>query len=239
MMPEQNVSFVDPEIDPLLSEFTDQIELFLADGSHPLRSHMQAFIRDVFSRAYQAEVSSYYPHLMGFTRQSQLNAVVGYREGANSRFFSEQYLDQPAQELAVQQLGRAVERREMVEVGNLAIADAGQARWLIAASTTFLAAAGYRWVLFTATRSLANAFRHLGLKPLHLGEADPARLPDGGASWGRYYDTRPAVYLGDIHAGCNKLRQLRASNNTFLNRLLLAAHAQGCSVSGQYAVATA
>ena len=52
--------------------------------------------------------------------------------------------------------------------------------------------------MFTATRELRNAFTRLGLAPLELSPADPARLPDGGARWGSYYANEPVVVAGRI-----------------------------------------
>ena len=56
-------------------------------------------------------------------------------------------------------------------------------------------------MVFTATRELRNSFRRLGLNPLRLARADPARLPDGGANWGSYYEHDPLVMAGRIVRG--------------------------------------
>ncbi|MDD4880827.1 MAG: thermostable hemolysin, partial [Gallionellaceae bacterium] len=48
----------------------------------------------------------------------------------------------------------------------------------------------------------------------------PARLPDGGASWGRYYDGGPAVYAGDILAGYQKLHGAAGHRHGHLKSLL-------------------
>jgi hypothetical protein len=60
---------------------------------------------------------------------------------------------------------------------------------------------GYSWVAFTATRALRNTFQRLGLHPLPLAPADRAHLPDGGASWGTYYDQDPVVMAGKVSHG--------------------------------------
>lgn len=231
-MTQQISPFVESGVDPLLAELTSSISIHHTRSDPFVRLALQDFIRDVFHQAHDAEVTSFYPNLLGFSTGSQLHAVMGYRIAGAAPLFSEQYLDTPAHELASTRLGMPVEREQMVEVGNLAILDPGQARWVIAASTSFLAAAGYRWVVFTATRTLANAFRRLGLKPLELGTADPRRLPDAGASWGTYYMANPAVYVGDIHAGLGKLGSTRSAAATNLNQLLHAAHALGTQLAG-------
>lgn len=211
--------FIENGVAPLLAEVPGTLALRHAGPVHAARPQLQDFIGEVFRQAHGAEVTAFYPNLLDFSIDGQTRAVVGYRDGHSDDLFAEQYLDCPVDELASELLGEPVARGEMAEVGNLAIADPGQARWVIAASTTFLAAAGYRWVLFTAIRPLANAFSRLGLKPLALAEADPNRLPDRGASWGRYYHGSPMVYLGDIHAGYQKLHG-NGLRHPHLSRLL-------------------
>ncbi|MDA8382907.1 MAG: thermostable hemolysin [Betaproteobacteria bacterium] len=197
--------FVDTHVDPLLAEIPAHFSLDLAGPSHPARPALEAFVAGVFLRAYGARLDRFYANLLAFGIGGRLQAVVGARCAQSTRLFAEQYLDGPAQELASARLGHPISRASIVEVGNLAIGSPGQARLIIAASTAFMAAAGYRWVLFTAVRPLANAFARLGLRPMALADADPRRLPDGGMSWGTYYRASPKVYLGDILAGHRKL----------------------------------
>ena len=218
---------IEAGVDPLLAELQEAVEVLCFGRDHPRREHVERFIRSVFERAHGASVEAFYPHLLGFGATEGLRAVVGYRDGASQGLFAEQYLDAPADELLAGRIGHPVRREELVEVGNLALSEPGHARWVIAATTALLAAAGYRWVLFTAIRPLANAFRRLGLRPVALAEADPARLPDGGASWGRYYDASPVVYAGDILAGASKLHAGSWGRRPRLRALLDGAHRLG------------
>jgi hypothetical protein len=98
---------------------------------------------------------------------------------------------------------------------------------VIAATTAFLHGAGYRWVLFTAVKSLFNAFQRLGLKPIRIATPDPARLSDGGSNWGRYYQAGPVVCAGDIEAGWNKLSGHVSTAQPKLHALLQEACAMG------------
>ena len=153
--------------------------------------------------------------------------MVGCRGAADEALFAEQYLDEAAEEAVGRQLGLEVSREYLVEVGNLSLAYPGQARAVIAATTAFLAAAGYRWVIFTAARPLFNAFRRLGLRPIPLACADPERLSGGSDSWGCYYDGKPHVYAGDIQAGLAKLTGAAGSSRTHLRDLLAQSRAAG------------
>ncbi len=219
--------FLEAGIDPLLPELQEPVQIYSATPLHAHRTQMQAFVQAIFHRTHGAEVTVFHPNLLGFNTDGGLRAVLGYRKGGMDRLFSEQYLDEPAHVQAARLLGQAVQRDRMVEVGNFALSDPGHARWVIAATTVYLAAAGYRWVLFTATRPLANAFRRLGLRPLPLAQADPARLPDGGAAWGGYYEAGPRVYLGDILAGLDKLQAGSWSRRPRLQALLRLAYELG------------
>lgn len=221
-MTDHESPFVEAGIDPILADAPHDMQMAISSRSGADRPDLRVFISQTFRRHHGARITHFYPNLIDFRVDDRLLAVVGYRDGHPNAFFAEHYLPVPADRLASERLGQPVAREELVEVGNLAISDPGQARWIISASTEFLASAGYRWVLFTANKPLANAFSRLGLKPLPLAEADPARLPDGGASWGDYYTGKPQVYLGDIHAGCSKLRS-HARRHAPLGKLLLAA----------------
>lgn len=196
------------------------------DAERPI---LEQFIRTVFRRTYDAAVEIFCPELLAYSHDSRLRAVVGYRDGLIRPLFSEHYLDAPAERLMSERLGRPVLRHELVEVGNLALAHPGQARWLIAATTAFLHAAGYRWVLFTAVTPLFNAFARLGLRPVSLARADPHRLPDAGRAWGSYYAARPVVYAGDIAAGMGKLAATAAQGRPDLKALMSTAQSLGAA----------
>jgi hypothetical protein len=192
-------------VQPLLTELQETMKTHFCGRGAAERESLEHFIQTVFRQAYGAELHTFYPNLTAFTSAGQIRGVVGYRDGMMKPLFSEQYLDQPVEVVMANHLQQAIDRRHLVEVGNLALAGPGEARWVIAAMTQFLYAAGYRWVLFTAVRPLFNAFRRLGLKPVTIATPDPQRLPDQGRNWGSYYQAGPVVCVGDIEAGYQKL----------------------------------
>ena len=112
--------------------------------------------------------------------------------------FLEHYLETSVEQLLSRSLGHAVSRRDIVEVGNLASTGKGAALILFLVLANFLEQRGVRYAVVTATRSLHQFFVASGFDPIELGPANPARLPDGGAAWGRYYDENPRVLAGCV-----------------------------------------
>lgn len=169
---------------------------------HPQRGEVEAFIARVYRERYDARLAGFLPHLLAWRNDAgALQAAAGLRAGGEGALFVEQYLDVPAEAAVAAVAGVPVSRERLVEVGNFAAEGAGDARALILRLTVRLHAAGYRWVLFAATRQLRNAFDRMHLATVALAEADPARLAPGDTDWGRYYDTQPTLMCGDIAAG--------------------------------------
>ncbi|PCD00509.1 thermostable hemolysin [Halopseudomonas pelagia] len=202
----------DSLITPLspLATFSQGYQLELNSGqasTDPLRAQFEAFIHQRFAETYGATVKHYMPQLLGLRHKGALQAVVGLRPASASPLFLEQYLDIPACTQIRQRSGIAMQREQMIEVGNLAALAPGAARMLIIALTHYLAAQGFSWVVFTGTAMLLNSFQRLALSPIDLGMADPARLGRQQAEWGSYYATRPRVMAGYIPEGLAQLNQ--------------------------------
>lgn len=187
------------------------MRLDIIESDHADRAKAEDFIRGTFHEVYRAEIAHFMPHLIRLnTFQNDLVAVVGYRDAASHPLYLEHYLDAPIEEVLAAQVGEPVHRRDIVEVGNLADAAPGGARAAIIILTAFLYSAGYRWVVFTGVPKLRNAFGRLGLEPVELAQADPARLPAGEQeAWGSYYAGQPLVMGGDIRQGFASLDLLR------------------------------
>ncbi|MCB1954063.1 MAG: thermostable hemolysin [Rhodocyclaceae bacterium] len=172
----------------------------LPGGREPVRQ----LIRDRFHEAYGARIASYMPRLLGLHRAGGSGPLgaVGLREAKRQALFVERYLDQPIEAAIGTCIGRAVPRSEIVEVGQFAGSSAGAFRSLILRLIDQLHAEGHRWVVFTGTTALRNAFSRLGLSPVELASADPARLaPAERDAWGSYYHHDPRVMFGDIREG--------------------------------------
>jgi hypothetical protein len=180
----------------------------------PLHPALATFVRAVFRRSFAAEIDGVASELLGdIDADGHLHAVLGLRRADRERLYCETYLDRPIEELIAARVDVPVARSDLVEVAHLAPERAGQMRPLIAALTRHLTARGIRWVTFTTVPRLRNAFRRMGLEPIELAVADPARLPPGErARWGDYYDHRPRVYAGDVAASQVTLTRARAGH---------------------------
>jgi hypothetical protein len=219
--PDSTRTVLSPRLDGTLANPV-QLALTLMDPTHDQRGFAEAFVSAVFRRAYGATLSAFYPLLLGLTRDSgEYSAVAGIRPAGSDALFSEHYLDQPVERLL------STERAGIAEIGNLAPANAGQARWLICTLSAFLMGAGFTHVVFTSVPRLRNAFNRMGLPLTRLSDAHRERLPaEQQAEWGSYYDCKPAVYAGDIVAGTPALLALMAADTDLL-RLTLRAYDTG------------
>ena len=185
--------------------------LQVLDREHPDRASLERFIAESYAKAYGAHVTHYADYLVGLRNASGAwTAGLGYTSAGRDPLFVEQYLDQPAEDAIGSILSVPVERDQIVEVGNLAASASGAARHIIAAMTALLNELNRTWVVFTSTRALLNSFDRLEIATITLAAADPARLPDGGASWGSYYDTDPQVMTANIPLGFIHLRSRHA-----------------------------
>jgi len=173
---------------------------------HHERTGLQNFVADAFLKMYGAEVRHFCNVMVGCRdEQGKWIAALGFSLASDGETFLEQYLDMPLESAIASHAGTSVNRRQIVEVGNLAAVHVGAARELIACMTHYLHQQGLIWVAFTATRSLLNSFTRLRLEPRVLAAADPGRLSDAGKSWGTYYANNPQVMFGDIRSGYAQL----------------------------------
>lgn len=182
---------------------------------HPDWEKTTALVTLVYRKAYGARLSTFMPRIMKVSEDGgEFRAIVGLRDAGEEPLFLETYLDEPIEKAIAANKGKAVERRCVVEIGNLAESKPGDARLGIIACTMYLHTLGYRWVVFTAVPQLLNAFKRLGIEIEELALADPARLPqDQRERWGSYYDEHPMVCLGDIARGFISLTEF---DNTWL-----------------------
>jgi hypothetical protein len=159
---------------------------------------LHQFIRQRYADTYQAHINHFLPLLLASFTTSVVQGVLGLQPGISGQFFVEQYFDTSIEQQISKATGQTVDRRQVIETGNLASMKGGSQRLFIVL-TELLYQAGFHWVCFTATPQVQALLQRLGFAPELLGPADPARLPDCGQQWGSYYQNQPNVLAGDVH----------------------------------------
>lgn len=169
------------------------------------RAELEQLVAGAFERSHGATVRSFMPNLVGLEDRGGAlrGAALGYRGAAGGPLFLEQYLDRPIEQVIAARVtdGRAVQRADIVEVGNLAGRGCRSAIYLVAQLPRFLVGKGYRWLTFTGTQRVRDILEGLGAPLLDLGVADPGRLAAGADEWGRYYEAAPRVMAGWLPDG--------------------------------------
>jgi hypothetical protein len=175
------------------------------------RSRLEGFINQVFKRYYNTKIEQFYPCLLSIEspnhqvsgQVSLIKAVAVVRCAAEETLFSEHYLDNPLKTELYQLYGKIISREYIVEIGNLAPANIGQMRWLIASITAFLQAAGFKYIIFTGVSGVYNAFQRMDIPLKFITKAKQNRLPlTLKNQWGdEYYQLQPKVMAGDIAQG--------------------------------------
>ncbi len=170
------------------------------------RADVAAVIRRRFRQTYGATLTHLMPRLFSLRNiEGELIAVFGVRDAAREMLFMEKYLDRNVETVIARHHGAFVPRSAIVEVGNL-VTSAGGARSVIVALTHYLHENGIEWITFTGVAVLRAAFARLGLRPVVLAAADPARLSATELmSWGSYFSANPVVMGGYVPGGHERL----------------------------------
>ena len=172
-----------------------QVVSRLSGANAPDRRQLEHFIYTIFRNAYGANVTHFMPQLLSLHDQyAQVLAVCGLRQAGSERLFLETYLDQPIEAALSARIGAEVARSDIVEIGNLAVAEFGLTRNLLLEVANHLRTTNTQWAVFTAIPTLCNSLAKLNMRLEKLGEAEITSIPESErAAWGSYYAENPQV----------------------------------------------
>jgi hypothetical protein len=166
------------------------------------RPDFEALVRDAFAAQHGADLRHFMPSLLGVRRRSgTVCGVVGLRGADEEPLFLERYLGQPVEQAIAASCGATVQRRDIVEVGNLAGGHCRGTMKLLAELPHFLLDSGRQWIVFTATDTLRTLLRRFGAPLVELAPAREEAVAGLGDSWGRYYQRDPRVVAGYLPDG--------------------------------------
>ena len=171
------------------------------EAGAPERAELEAFVCDAFRRGHDATVSSFMPTLLSFRDASgALRGVIGLRGAEPRPLYLEQYLEQPIEAAIGAATGQPVQRRQVVEVGNLAGSNCRAAMRMVASLPGYLLSRDYQWIVFTATSTVRGILQGFGAPLVELARADGSRVASGQDQWGSYYQKDPRVFAGHLPA---------------------------------------
>lgn len=201
-----NSSEVNPGFNRLYSVLpTHQYQLH--SSSSERRQDAEAAVRSIFAKAYGADIHEFAPLLLCAELHGQIDTVIGLRNAAQSKLFSEQYLEYPIEQVIYQQSRVDINRRSLVELSNLVALRCGASRQLFITLAFALEQAKVQWACFTATEQVKQLLHKLSLRPIELGKASAHAVVNGASSWGGYYAQAPAVCFGNVYQAVKQLRQ--------------------------------
>ncbi len=174
------------------------LDLVLVDKAHGLRRDVEEFACRVYRRAYGADLKTFSNELLTIVSVTKgIISCVGINTPESGELFLEQYLDSPAEEEISRMTGMPVDRKDVVEIGTLAVRSRGLCRLAMSALTGLLLGRKKRFFAFTAVRTLRNTLERLEVPFTRIVEADPGRVANS-AEWGSYYEASPEVIFVDV-----------------------------------------
>ncbi|SHO57009.1 thermostable hemolysin [Vibrio quintilis] len=182
------------------------VRLTVIEPHHALRQRAEQYVVDRYASAFDAQIEAFMPVFLALVQQDEIQSVCGYRAAAEDTLFLEQYLDYPAEQLISEHFSQPVSRESLIEFGQLAAFSKGFSPLHFYLITRHLAALNYQWCICTVTDPLFALMKRMGLNPVVIAQADPARV-ENAHLWGRYYQTQPRIVAGNIRQGLQYLQQ--------------------------------
>jgi len=180
--------------------------LFAQDNSQHIL--LKRYIQNGYTKEFNATIPHFLPYLLGLYRaDGLLIGACGINRADFGDLYLERYLDAPIEAVIATQTGEAIARDRLVEIGNFACSESGNARIMFAALCQLLCENKLDYVAFTGTRKLRNIFHRLNLMPLELAPALAAKMGEEADAWGDYYQNNPCVMIGNLKQGRQILSQ--------------------------------
>jgi hypothetical protein len=172
------------------------------ERTHPQHERLQTFIQRAFSSRHGASVRKFMPTLVALEgHEGRICGVAGIRNAADEPLFLENYLNVPIEAALAKCIGKPVDRKHVVEIGNLASISCRAAFHLVVMLPGLLVQRGNRWVAFTANDAVRGILARFDAPVVDLGSANAERVAALGDDWGRYYETQPRVMAGYLPDG--------------------------------------
>ncbi|WP_439135391.1 thermostable hemolysin [Pseudomaricurvus sp.] len=172
------------------------------------RFAIEDYIARQYLKVYDAKIRAFLPLLLTVSRNQSLAGVAGLRPAFSSPLFLETYLDQPVEQAVAKAAQIPVDRDSIIEIGNLVATQRGSSLVLFLVMAAAVEAAGFSWLVFTATPEVEKLIKRLTESPTVLAPAPASRLKGRQDDWGRYYQQCPKVMALDSISAMDKVREV-------------------------------
>jgi len=171
------------------------------------RDSAECLIKDTFKATYNAEVKDFLPLLIAAKNNEKLDAVIGVGGAVNAPLYLESYLNLSIETEINKHCNLTVQRKNIVEIGNLVANRGGVSRQLFIVLALALKKIGIEWVSFTATPHVELLLQKLTFEPIEICAAQEISVVNGQSNWGTYYGSVPKVCIGNVNHACERLKQ--------------------------------
>jgi hypothetical protein len=183
---------------PSKTKFNFDIQVASLQGEK--RNGIEQFIKQGFSKSYQAKISVTMPHLLALCNGSY-KAALGIRNGKDTLFI-EQYLSGAIEQQSVF-VKNNINRKDIVEIGHLFSNSQRFTIPLFMITAVSLFYMNYKYMVFSGTEKVINLISKSGVHCTDLCDAQESKIEKSSDEWGCYYATNPkviAVSLLDVIA---------------------------------------
>jgi len=178
---------------------SDQLEMEVFTNGDKGRAGIERDILSAYEQNFGAHFSHFMPELISAARPGkEAHLRFGICAASKHPLYLENYLAEPVEMLLSKAVCSRVERHSIAEIGNLSLSHTDNLQQDLMAIAAYCQQQGYRYVVCTATRVLRMLFLRVGMKPVHLGNAEQHDAPADGSHWGSYYESRPQIIGGNI-----------------------------------------
>lgn len=186
-----------PQFNKMLNDnMCDSVKIEIITQKSQKRKEVEKFIYNSYSKSFDTSLISFFPIIITAVRTSdnKILSTVGVRYSAENNLFSEFYLSNPIESYIEKNEKCKVERKHILEIGNLATAKSKYIKTVMPLLKEILKSMNYKWLVFTLSSQMKT---YMSLFEINLRFIDVAKKEaknPAALDWGHYYDFLPAIY---------------------------------------------
>jgi len=186
--------------------FKNKFKVEIVSRASYTRKKVERFIQASYKRHFSAELDSFFPLILSFTRikDNTIVGAVGLRYADESKLFSECYLSEEIDHLISTEENIVLNRNKIIELGNFVVRKKSDLLDVVPLIGKFIKSLDVDWVVYTLTQVIKDHFQEIGLELCFLADAKIEAVNGAATHWGKYYEFKPAVFYTNIKNSMNQ-----------------------------------